>query len=100
MIWSRLKKLSENLLATALQGRVEYHLTRYGPGLSHHMARGWVTFDGREILNCSTIKQVRESFRLTGKWYSDDKAILDKLRSQSLFTRDDFTDTLEEYVHG
>ena len=100
MIWSKLKKRSEELLAASLSSRVKYHLTRYGPGVSTHMTRGWITFDGREILSCSTIKQVRESYQLTGKWYSEEKGVQGELHRQKMFTRDEYVDALEEYVQG
>src|SRR5262245_32132877 len=100
MIWSKLKKRSEELLATSLNGRVKYHLTRYGHGVSAHMTRGWITFDGREILTCSTIKQVRESYQLAGEWYSDKKEVKDELHRQMIFTRDEYVGALEEYVQG
>lgn len=100
MKWSKLKKLSEELLATSLKGRVKYHLTRYGPGISQHMTRGWVTFNGREILACSTITHVLESYRMTGNWYSDDKSALDELHRQGIFTRDEYVEALEECVQG
>ena len=100
MIWSKLKKLSEELLATSLQGRVRYHLARYGPGVSHHMARGWIAFDGREILTCSTIKQVQEGYRLTGAWYSDDDVTREELHRQGVFTRDEYVEALEECIRA
>jgi hypothetical protein len=54
MIWTRLKKQAEALLAPSLRGRIKYYLTRYRSGVSIDDERGWINFDGRMILNCST----------------------------------------------
>lgn len=98
MIWSKLKKTAEALLAEPLKGRVAYHLTRYGPGVSHMMTRGWVTFDQDEILNCATSKWIRENHQLTGEWYSHDPQAIERLEEQGIFTRQDFVAALETYV--
>jgi hypothetical protein len=90
--------LNQELLAASLQGRMKFHLTRYGPGVSDLMTRGWITFDGLEVVSCSTIKQVRESYRTTGTWYSNEKGALDDLHAQGIFTRDEFVEALEEHV--
>ncbi len=98
MIWTKLKKTSEALLADSLKGRIEYHITRYGSGISCFMARGWITLDKKEIVNFSTIKRFRDSYDLSGEWYSADKQVADTLDLQGVFTRDDFVDALETYV--
>ncbi len=97
MIWSKLKKVVQGLLADSLQRRMEYHLTRYGPGVSYFMARGWITLDGQEIYNFSTIKQIRQYHDETGNWWPE-KENLEKLHNDSIFSRDDYVDSLEEYV--
>lgn len=99
MIWTKLKKIAEALIADTLQGRVEYHLARYGKrGVSSFMRRGWITLDKDEIANFSTVKRVRKVFDLTGKWYSDNARALAYLDEEGIFTRDDFVNGLEEYV--
>lgn len=98
MIWSKLKKTVERLLADSLQGWVEFHITRYGPGVSYMMNRGWVTFDKQEILSSSTIKWIREHFKLTGKWVSHDPQIAEQLRREQVYTRDEFLEALGDYV--
>ena len=85
MIWTKLKKTSEALLADSLKGRIEYHITRYGPGVSYFMARGWVTFDKNEIVNFSTVKRYRDSCNLSGEWFSADKQVADTLDAQGRF---------------
>ncbi|MBI5959822.1 MAG: hypothetical protein HY866_13865 [Chloroflexi bacterium] len=64
MKWSKLKKTAEELLAASLQGRVQYHYTRYGPGESEIMTRAWITLDQEEILTASTAIWIREFFKL------------------------------------
>lgn len=98
MKWSKLKKSAEGLLADSLKGRVKYHLARYGPGVSYIMVRGWITFNRKQIVNCSTVKSIQEHYKLTGQYFSDDKEASEQLHEQGVFTRDDFVDALEEYV--
>jgi hypothetical protein len=98
MIWTRLKKTAESLVADSLQGRIQYHLARYGPGVSYVMRRGWIAFDGHQIGNFSTIKRIRERFARTGNWYSEDEPVKARLDEEGFFTRDDFVNSLEEYV--
>ncbi len=98
MVWTKLKKTAEALFADSLKGRIEYHLTRYGNGISYFMSRGWITLDKEEIANFSTIKRVRESYELTGEWYSDKQQAIDTLDRRGIFTRDDFVNALEKYV--
>jgi hypothetical protein len=98
MKWSKLKKLAEELLAETLKKRVAYNLTRYGPGESYIMNRGWITFDKEEIMTCSTIKSDMESYKLTEIDCTDYKKISEQLHKQGIFTRHDFVSALEEYV--
>ena len=60
MIWSKSKRAIKALLADSVRDRVQFHMTRYGPGVSHIMARAWITWDGKEIANFSTIKALQE----------------------------------------
>ena len=60
MIWSKTKKVMESLLADSVKKRVQYHVTRYGPGVSQIMTRAWVTWDGDEIANMSTIEGLQQ----------------------------------------
>ncbi len=98
MVWTKLKKVAESFLAESLQGRVRYHLARYGPGVSFFMRRGWITFDHHQIGNFSTIKRIRERAARTGDWYSEEESVKAKLDEEGLFTRDDFVESLEEYI--
>ena len=98
MIWTKLKRTAEPLLADTLQGRIEYHLTRYGNGVSHFMSRGWITLDRTEIANFSTIGREREIYSRTGNWYSHDPQVLSTLEQEGIFTRDDYVSALHAYV--
>ncbi len=49
MIWSRTKKLIEDLMADTLKKRVKFRITRYGRGESYFQNRAWITFVGEEI---------------------------------------------------
>lgn len=53
MKWSKLKKSIEDKFADSLNGRVNLYATRYTSG-SYYMVRGWITIDGKEIVNFST----------------------------------------------
>lgn len=63
MIWSKLKKTVESLMADSVKGHLQIHLTRYGSGETYTMNRAWVTWDGKEISTFSTIQwcNARES---------------------------------------
>jgi hypothetical protein len=100
MIWSKTKKLTEELLADSLQKRVKYHITRYGPGESFIQNRAWITFDKKEIMNCSTIGWIRENYKLTGelKWDTDEKTKKD-LTDRGFFFRQTFVAALVEYLN-
>ena len=100
MTWTKLKKQIEALLAESLRGRVKYHLTSYGPGESESMTRGWITLDGREIISCSTIKQERDSYDLTGEWYSSDDTAQEELHRRGVFSRQEFLDALTQCINS
>jgi hypothetical protein len=98
MVWTKLKKTAEALLAEPLNGRIEYHLANYGRGVSYFMSRGWITLDGREIANFSTIKRVRESYKMADEWYSTDPQTLEVLDKNGIFTRDDMVNALKNII--
>lgn len=53
MQWSKLKQRVESLFAEAVKGRVALGTTRYHKA-HDQMGRGWITFDGREVISmCS-----------------------------------------------
>lgn len=55
MKWSKLKHNVENRFADSVRGRVEIFSTRYNKPNSNS-GRGWITIDGVEIANFSTMK--------------------------------------------
>ena len=54
MRWSKLKRDAESRFAEAVRGRIELHSTRYRHAHDAH-GRAWLTVDGREIADFSTI---------------------------------------------
>ena len=66
MRWSKLKKEIENRFADSLKGRVSIYSTRY-TSASFSMSRGWITFDGKEIVNFST----PDSVNVHGVYYNE-----------------------------
>jgi hypothetical protein len=64
--WSKLKKEIENRFAESLKGRIYLYSTRY-TSASYTMSRGWITFDGKEVVNFSTPDSVNEY----GRYYNE-----------------------------
>lgn len=54
MKWSQLKKRVEDNLAESVKGKVEFFTTAYRKPNSS-TGRGWITLDGQEIVNFSTM---------------------------------------------
>jgi hypothetical protein len=56
MVWSKLKKNIENNFSETLQGRVKLYTTTYGSNydVQDLYNRGWITVDGKEVVNFST----------------------------------------------
>jgi hypothetical protein len=99
MIWSKIKKSIEGLMADKLQKRVRFYVTRYGPGVSYIQDRAWVTFDNKEIMSGSTIGWIRENYNLTGKlrWDTDEQTEKE-LTEKGYFFRQTFVAALVEYL--
>ncbi|OQP44251.1 hypothetical protein A4H97_33400 [Niastella yeongjuensis] len=55
MMWSKLKQLTEEKFADSVRKRVEIFSTRYNKPNSS-TGRGWITIDGIEVVNFSTMK--------------------------------------------
>jgi len=55
MKWSKLKQNIEDKFADSVRGRVELYSTRYNKPNSS-TGRGWITIDGKQIVNFSTMK--------------------------------------------
>src|SRR5258708_19871434 len=71
MIWSKLKKSLEALLADSVKKHLQLHLTRYGPGVSSLMNRAWITWDGEEINTFSTIRWFKALHTLATQMYEN-----------------------------
>lgn len=117
MFWSIRKKKLEERLANSLKGRIQYHVTRYGPGFSHSQARAWITFDKQELVNFSTISWYLEKLKLSREiqvinhvtdyrdakqkegYYLAYKQAEEILRKRELFTRAFFECSVEEYLN-
>jgi hypothetical protein len=65
MKWSKSKKALKNLLDDSVKDRVQFHMTRYGPGISYFMARAWITWDKKELVNMSNVEWENEISVLT-----------------------------------
>jgi hypothetical protein len=116
MKWSKLKKLAEALLADSLSGRIQYHITQYGRGDSYIMARAWITLDGQEIANFSSVEWLMQSSAVAGQiraenhcqdysdtnqqagYYAAYGQANTELARQSVFSKNQFYWGLIEYV--
>lgn len=67
MMWSKVKSNLENKFAENLKGRVQIYITSYGHGFdtTDLFNRGWITVDGKEVVNFST----PDTFYLNGANY-------------------------------
>jgi hypothetical protein len=56
MIWSKIKRNVENGFAENLKGKIQIYVTSYGSGydITDLFNRGWITVDGKEVVNFST----------------------------------------------
>ncbi|HLG64170.1 MAG TPA: hypothetical protein VKY19_19655 [Ktedonosporobacter sp.] len=107
MIWSKLKKAVETLMADAVKAHLQVHLTHYGSGKTYIMNRAWVTWDGKEVSTFSTIQwcNARESLaaRISGdgeqrfhyECYEQAEKLLEQ---QGLYPCESFLAALENYV--
>jgi hypothetical protein len=118
MKWSKLKATAESFLAESLRGRLKYHITNYGSRDSSSMARAWITLDGAEIANFSTVGtmiqqgemawQIREinqtqDYRDPAQaagYYSAREQALEIVAKKGVFSRDQFCDALVEYINS
>jgi len=107
MIWSKLKKTVESLMADTIKDHLQIHLTRYGSGETYIMNRAWVTWDSKEVSTFSTIQwcNARESLaaqisgdgepRFHYECYEQAEKLLEQ---QGLYPCESFLAALENYV--
>jgi len=100
MKWSKLKQQIETRFANSVRERAAIHITRYGPGLSSTMTRGWLTWDGEEVLSFSTIAwlQAERAEAANPPTSNTPISIHDDLQQRGIFSRFDLTDALESYL--
>lgn len=66
MKWSQLKKRVEENLAESVKGKIEFFTTAYRKPNSS-TGRGWITVEGKEIINFSTM----DSGFIYGRFYNE-----------------------------
>lgn len=107
MIWSKLKRSIEALLADTVKEHLRVHLTHYGSGESTSMNRAWLTWDGEEISTFSTIRWLRERNALAAQLSGvdalmDSQSLREKaaasLAQQGNYPVERFLGALEAYV--
>ena len=86
MKWSKLKQQIEAQFADSVRTHAAIHITRYGPGVSSTMTRGWLTWDGNEVLSFSTIAWLQsERIAAANSLVADSPVSMpDQLRVQGL----------------
>jgi len=70
-------------------------MTRYGPGLSYTMTRAWVTWDGKEIANMSTIEKLIETHVQKKQAARTGEPII---ATSAILSRDNFERAVEVYL--
>jgi len=110
MIWSKLKRSLEDLLADAVKEHLQLHLTRYGPGVSSLMNRAWITWDGEEIHTFSTIGQLQAARGIAAQMYENGERkeppgfyepsedLVERLEQRGIYSRQDWYEALETYL--
>ena len=110
MIWSKLKRSLETLLADAVKEHLQLHFTRYGPGVTSLMNRAWITWDGEEIHLFSTIGWYNALYSVaiqmyeTGErkecpvFFDQSEDLMERLEQRGIYSRQDLYDALETYL--
>src|SRR2546423_684116 len=107
MRWSKLKKSLDALLADSVKEHLQVHFTRYGRSPSTWMDRAWITWDGEEIHNFSTILWLRSltsvGIQMYEKgerkerpiYYDTSEDIVERLEQHGIYSRQHFFEALE-----
>jgi len=107
MIWSKLKRSVEGLMASSVKEHLQLYYTHYGPGDSYHMVRAWITWDGEQIDMFSNIQWWNTVRSLAAEISGDgeprehyeyfDQA-KDILEQRGHYSCEHFLEALEQYV--
>lgn len=100
MQWSKLKKTIEDKFSGCLKDRVNIFITSY-KRKSYIMMRGWITIDGEEIANFSTIEnRDRYLWNLPdlNNRIPDDERTEGNAVEKGEFSRWDFLDACEDFI--
>src|SRR5688572_10633010 len=104
MQWSRLKAAVEARFAPSLRNRVELRATRYRHAHDGE-GRGWITLDGVEIFEASTLKHFAVISALDSalqqrgmSWAKAHATARARLEAEGIFTQWTFYDALQEYL--
>ncbi len=106
MRWSKVKKLVEESFADTVRGRVAVYSTWY----QCRCGRGWITIDGKEIVNLSTHAAwqrydalYHESTKTIWRKHPpvpDEQRIAGNLAEKGEFSRFDLHEACWEYLHS
>lgn len=107
MIWSKLKKTIQPLLAASVEEHLKVHFTRYGPGESYTMNRAWLAWDGEEISTFSTIRWINARNSLAAQLSGDNELRMhyecfaqaeNLLARRGIYPAERFLAALEQYT--
>jgi hypothetical protein len=116
MQWSQLKKRIESLFFDAVKGRMALRTTRYHKA-HDQMGRGWITFDGREVISMCSFAAGNalwdEASRLRRQrgctdWRDPEQAVgyraayaeaEENVHAMGVFARPEFTEALFNYLN-
>jgi len=98
MIWSKTKRAIESLLAVSVKKHVQFHMTRYGLGVSQTMARAWITWDGQEIANLSNAEWAMETYAVQNQQNVTYAQAQEIIRKTGLLSRFDFESAVQAYL--
>ena len=90
--WSDLRKRQLELLAPALQGRVDYHLARYHE-VHNSYGHAAILVDGRAAVTFSWVEMYEQEM------YNYDEAHLSRWENDATFSDYEFIDALTAYRH-
>lgn len=97
MKWNRIKKRIETLLADSVRERISFGITSYRK-CADQLGRGWITIDGKEILNMPSLEFEAETYhRRRANQISYEEAE-QEMRTLNLFSQWDLHRSLEEYL--